>query len=119
MKKSDDEEFELSVKRKMAALVIGNGAYRDCGVLKNPVNDAEDMAARLRSYGFHVVSGADATHFDMDRKLREFKDLLATNDVGLFFFAGHGMQIDGTNYLLATDTDTLSARFAMTSANSS
>jgi len=104
----DDEEFELTVKRKMAALVIGNGAYRDCGVLKNPVNDADDMATKLRSYGFHVVSSADATRIDMDRRLREFKDLLATNDVGLFFFAGHGMQIDGTNYLLATDTDTSS-----------
>lgn len=98
----------MSVKRKMAALVIGNSAYRDCGVLKNPVNDAADMAAKLRSYGFHVVSGADATRIDMDRKLCEFKDLLAINDVGLFFFAEHGMQIDGTNYLLATDTDTSS-----------
>lgn len=96
------------MKRKMAALVIGNGAYRDCGVLKNPVNDADDMAAKLSSYGFHVVSVVDATSIEMDRKLREFRDLLATNDVGLFFFAGHGMQIDGTNYLLATDTDTSS-----------
>ena len=55
-----------------------------------------------------MFSGADATRIDMDRKLREFKDVLATNDVGLSFFAGHGMQIDGTNYLLATDTDTSS-----------
>ena len=92
----------------MGARVIGNGAYRACGVLKNPVNDAVDMAAKLRAYGFHVFSGADATRIDMDRKLREFKDLLATNDVGLSFFAGHGMEIDGTNYLLATDTDTSS-----------
>jgi hypothetical protein len=96
------------LKRSRAALVVGNGAYRGCGTLKNPVNDAEDMAAKLTSYGFHVLVTTDATRVEMDRKLREFKGYLATNDVGLFFFAGHGMQIDGTNYLLAVDTDTSS-----------
>ena len=76
---------------------------------------AEKPGERRRRYGgeaqvlqFHVVSGADATRIDRDRKLREFKDLLETNEVGLFFFAGHGMQIDGRNYLPATDTDTSS-----------
>jgi Caspase domain len=92
----------------MAALVVGNGAYRGCGPLKNPVNDAEDIAAKLTSYGFHVLVAMDATRVEMDKQLREFKDLLATNELGLFFFAGHGMQIEGTNYLLAVDTDTSS-----------
>jgi len=92
----------------MAALVIGNGAYQGCGTLRNPVNDAEDMAAKLTSYGFHVLVATDACRVEMDRKLREFKGILATNEVGLFFFAGHGMQIEGANYLLAVDTDTSS-----------
>ncbi len=96
------------MKRSMAALVIGNGAYQGCGPLKNPVTDAEDVAAKLKSYGFHVVVATDASRVEIDRKLREFKGLLATNDVGLFFFAGHGMQIEGTNFLLAVDTDTSS-----------
>lgn len=90
----------------MAALVIGNGAYQGGGTLKNPVNDAKDIAEKLISYDLHVVVATNATRVEMDRKLREFKDLLATNDVGLFFFAGHGMQIEGINYLLAVDTDT-------------
>ncbi len=96
------------MKRSMAALVVGNGAYRGCGPLKNPVNDAEDIATKLRSYGFQVLVATDASRVEMDRQLRRFSDLLATNDVGLFFFAGHGMQIEGTNYLLAIDTDTSS-----------
>ena len=96
------------MKRSMAALVIGNGAYQGCSPLKNPVNDAEDIADKLKSYGFHVVVATDASRLGMDRKLREFRDLLAANDVGLFFFAGHGMQIEGENFLLAIDTDTCS-----------
>lgn len=94
------------MKRKMVALVIGNAAYRGGGVLKNPAHDAEDIAAKLKAYGFNVITVKDASNQAMDRKLKAFKDRLDKNDVGLFFFAGHGMQIEGENYLLATDTDT-------------
>lgn len=93
------------MKRKMAALVIGNANYINGGVLKNPSNDSIDIAAKLKSYGFHTILANDATHKQMDKSLKEFKKLLEEIDVGLFFFAGHGMQIDGRNYLLATDTD--------------
>lgn len=96
------------MKRSMTALVIGNGAYQGCNALNNPVNDARDTAAKLTSYGFHIILSTDATRVEMDRKLREFRELLKSNDVGMFFFAGHGMQIEGTNYLLAVDTDTSS-----------
>ncbi|TAV87887.1 caspase family protein [Rhizobium leguminosarum] len=89
----------------MAALVVGNANYINGGALRNPVNDAVDVGEKLKSYGFTAIVVKDATHKDMDKKLKEFKELLKTNDVGLFFFAGHGMQIDGRNYLLATDTD--------------
>lgn len=93
------------MKRSMAALVIGNSAYPDGDDLANPVNDASDLGAKLKSYGFDVTVALNCSHKEMDQKLKEFRALLKTNEVALFFFAGHGMQIDGTNYLLATDTD--------------
>jgi uncharacterized caspase-like protein len=89
----------------MAALVFGNADYEGGGSLRNPVHDAEDIAAKLKSYGFEVIVATDQTNKDMDKKLKAFKELLERNEVGLFFFAGHGMQIDGTNYLLAVDSD--------------
>jgi hypothetical protein len=95
--------FEL--KRSMAALVLGNAQYAHGDPLKNAANDAVDVAAKLTSYGFHVIVATDITHKEMDRKLGEFRKLLNTNDVGLFFFAGHGMQIEGRNYLLGVDAE--------------
>jgi len=96
------------LKRRLAALVYGNAKYSGITPLKNPVNDANDLAAKLKSYGFDVILSSDATALQMDKKLREFNVLLQKNDVGLFFFAGHGVQIEGVNYLIATDTDTTS-----------
>lgn len=94
------------MKRSMSALVIGNGAYLNGGVLRNPVNDASDVSAKLTSYGFQVIEVTDATNKEIDNKLKEFKSDLASADVGLFFFAGHGVQIEGQNFLLAVDTET-------------
>jgi len=94
------------MSRRLAALVIGNGAYEDAGELENPANDAEDIAAKLETCGFTVIKELDCTFADMDRALKRFKRALPDNDVGLFFFAGHGMQIDGENYLAAVNTDT-------------
>ena len=93
------------MKRSMAALVIGNSAYPDGDDLANPVNDATDLGVKLKSYGFDVTVALDCTHKEMDRSLKDFRELLKTHEVALFFFAGHGMQIDGVNHLLATDTD--------------
>ncbi len=93
------------MKRKMAALVLGNANYPDGDELKNPVNDALDVGEKLKQYDFKLVIGTDCTNAEMDKKLKEFSDLLKTHDVGMFFFAGHGMQIDGSNYLIAIDTD--------------
>jgi hypothetical protein len=93
------------VTQKMAALVIGNADYVNGDALKNPVNDAEDISAKLISYGFDTLLCKDATNKEMNLKLDEFAALLESVEVGLFFFAGHGMQIDGANYLLATDTE--------------
>jgi hypothetical protein len=93
------------MNRRLTALVIGNAAYTNAGKLKNPTNDAEDVAARLETFGFSVIKETDCTDKDMDQALKTFKNSLEGNDVGLFFFAGHGMQIDGENYLAAIDTD--------------
>ena len=89
----------------MTALVIGNAGYPDGHDLKNPGHDAEDLGSKLESYGFDVIAATDCSAKDMDNLLKQFRTALDTHDVGLFFFAGHGMQIDGSNYLLALDTD--------------
>jgi len=93
------------MNRHLTALVIGNAAYTDAGPLQNPTNDAEDVGARLEACGFSVIRETDCTHKDMDRALKKFKKSLEGNEIGLFFFAGHGMQIEGENYLAAVDTD--------------
>lgn len=93
------------MSRRLAALVIGNAAYEAVGKLKNPANDAEDVGRLLQTCGFVVARETDCSHAAMDRALRTFKKSLDESEIGLFFFAGHGMQIDGENYLAATDTD--------------
>ena len=87
------------------ALIIGNAAYAHAGALSNPANDSDDIAAVLSKRGFEVIKKNDCTHKQMDVALKEFKAALKDSDVGLFFFAGHGMQTEGENYLAAIDTD--------------
>lgn len=91
--------------RKLTALVIGNAAYPGAAKLKNPANDANDVSAAIAACDFSVVSLVDRSLKDMDKALRAFKSDLKGSEVGLFFFAGHGMQIEGENYLNAIDTD--------------
>ncbi|MEK9967563.1 MAG: caspase family protein [Ferrovibrio sp.] len=81
------------------ALVIGNNAYSD-GVLKNPINDARAMATTLRELGFEVRVLENADRMAMQRGIVEFGRKLNENTVGLFYFAGHGMQVRGANYLI-------------------
>lgn len=84
------------------ALVVGNAAYRS-GPPANPGNDAEDMAAVLADAGFEVMLRTDRTLADMEGDLREFRSSIEKGDVALFFYAGHGVQVDGINYLLPVD----------------
>ena len=93
------------MSRRLTALVIGNADYADAGKLKNPVNDAKDISEKLTDCGFNVATQINCSYQEMDRSLGVFKKALNDTDVGLFFFAGHGMQIDGSNYLAAIDTD--------------
>jgi uncharacterized caspase-like protein len=88
---------------KRVALVIGNSAYQHTAVLKNPSNDATDMAATLRQLGFDVIDGNDLTKDEMEQRIRAFAAKLACADVGLFFYAGHGLQVDGKNFLAPVD----------------
>lgn len=84
------------------ALVIGNSAYRDAP-LKNPVNDARALAAGLSALGFEVMIGENLGQRDMTRLVARFGERLSGHDVGMFFFAGHGIQIKGKNYLIPVD----------------
>jgi len=81
------------------ALVIGNGAY-DFGTLTNPANDARDVAKVLEKLGFKILLSIDATKGGMLDALDSFAGQLHKADAGVFYFAGHGMQINGRNYLL-------------------
>ncbi len=87
------------------ALVIGNGDYKSAP-LKNPVNDAADITVALRKVGFKVIHKQNATHKVMEKAVRSFgKKLRRTGGVGLFYFAGHGMQVNGKNYLIPVDAE--------------
>ena len=90
---------------KRVALVIGNSAYKHAGELLNPRNDAADIARALKALNFEVIEGTDLDRGAMERKLREFARALEGSDVGLFFYAGHGLQAKGVNYLLGIDAN--------------
>jgi Caspase domain len=85
------------------ALVVGNGNYQHTSRLKNPANDAEDLAAALRKIGFDVVEGRDLDRRGMEERLRLFAHKLDSAKIALFFYAGHGLQVSGKNYLLPVD----------------
>jgi WD40 repeat protein len=86
------------------ALVIGNSTYKE-SPLPNPSNDARAMAAKLRELGFAVIEKQNATREDMATASREFGNRLKVGGVGLFYYAGHGVQLNGLNYLLPVDAD--------------
>lgn len=85
------------------ALVIGNSAYQHAPQLANPQNDAGDMASKLTGLGFVVVTGRDLDLAGMRRSIREFVRKLEGADVALFFYAGHGLQVNGDNYMIPVD----------------
>jgi Caspase domain len=83
--------------------VVGNSAYLHANALTNPVNDAGDMAKALSGVGFDVILGLDLSKSAFDGKVRDFARALEKADVGLFFYAGHGLQIAGKNHLVPVD----------------
>ena len=92
------------VAEKRIALVIGNGAYKDAP-LRNPVNDARAIARTLQGLGFQVIQKENASLKEMQEAIRVFGDRLKGGGVGLFYYAGHGMQVKGRNYLIPVNTD--------------
>src|ERR1700722_16710776 len=89
---------------KRVALVLGNGAYQNVPQLPNPVNDSAMIAATLKNAGFDVVdSRHDLPALEMRRALRDFSDRARDADIAVIYYAGHGMEGDGTNYLIPVD----------------
>ena len=105
---------------KRVALVIGNSAYTNVNRLKNPANDAAAVVAMLKTAGFDAVDlRQDLNVAEMRRALREFGNKTRDADVAVIYYAGHGIELDGTNYLipvdatLETDTDVYDETFAL------
>jgi formylglycine-generating enzyme required for sulfatase activity len=96
---------------RRVALVIGNGAYQNIRTLKNPANDAADVAAALQELGFELVgggAGVNLTQAQMRQRIREFGQKLRGGGVGVFYYAGHGVQLNGKNYLIPVEIDVAS-----------
>jgi len=93
---------QASAERRIA-LVVGNSAYEHAPQLTNPKNDAEDMTGRLTALGFEVIGGTDLDRKSLVEALIRFGRAAETADVALFFYAGHGLQVNGQNYLVPID----------------
>src|SRR5712671_259118 len=104
---------------RRVALVIGNSKYKNSDLaLFNPKNDAEDVAATLRTLGFDVILRTDATRRDFDVAMTQFARVAVNADAALFYYAGHALQYQGQNYLMPTDgelEDEVSLRYQMVS----
>ncbi|MDP2786045.1 MAG: caspase family protein, partial [Sulfurimicrobium sp.] len=87
---------------KRLALVVGNAAYPG-SPLENPVNDAHAIAVSLKELGFHVTALANLSQREFNRAITLFGEQLTPNTVALFYYAGHGMQVRGKNYLIPVD----------------
>lgn len=96
-----------AMAEKRVALVIGNDRYASIAPLRKAVNDARAMATVLKGIGFEVISGENLTRRDFNRKLAEFDQAIAPGDTALVYFAGHGVAVEGSNYLLSTDMEQL------------
>ena len=99
---SRDISVEAMRGERRVALVIGNAAYPTSS-LKNPVNDARAMAQALRELGFEVLARENVSQKDLRRAVIEFGDRLRNGGVGLFYYAGHGLQVAGRNYMVPVD----------------
>ena len=92
---------QLSGQRQhRTALIIGNSNYKSADTLPNPVNDATDIANSLRQLGFEVTLLKDVDLRQMEAAIENFNRQLRQGGVGLFYFSGHGLQVDGENYLI-------------------
>jgi hypothetical protein len=95
---------------KRVALVIGNSNYVRAGKLANPVNDATKVSKALRHFGFEVILGVDLDRRAFEGKVRSFSRALARADTAVLYYAGHGLQVAGHNYLIPADAGLKSER---------
>jgi len=98
--------MNVAAAERRVALVVGNSAYKNTSLnLNNPKNDAQDVAATLRTLDFEVIVAVDATKRDLDLAMTQFGRAATNADAALFFYAGHAIQYQGRNYLLPVDAD--------------
>lgn len=98
--------FTSAQAEKRVALVIGNSAYQHIGKLQNPANDADLMERTLKQLGFEVIVAKDVTQSGMKLAISQYArkvNSYGTDTIGLVFYAGHGVQVDGLNYLIPVD----------------
>ncbi len=88
---------------KRVALVIGNSNYAHANRLPNTLNDAADISAKLAKLGFQITTGNDLNLDGLRNKVREFIKQLEGADIAMLFYAGHGLQVNGTNYMVPVD----------------
>lgn len=94
----------IAAERRVA-MVVGNADYQRAGKLRNPLNDATDISASLRSLGFEVISATDRDSRQFEEDIEAFSNAAQNADVALFYYSGHAMQLGGANYLLPIDFD--------------
>jgi len=95
---------EPAFAEKRVALIIGNSAYQNAPQLQNPVNDAALITATFKAAGFDIVdSRQNLSALETRRVLREFADAAQDADIAVLYYAGHGLEVDGTNYLIPVD----------------
>jgi tetratricopeptide (TPR) repeat protein len=102
-KAEPQQRTALDPQLRRIALVIGNGAYENTTPLANPANDARVVAKALRGMGFEVIEGIDLKHEAMRSAINDFLRGATNAQIALAFYAGHGIQIDGKNFLLPVD----------------
>ena len=95
----------FAAAERRVALVIGNNDYQNLPKLEKAVNDANSVAAELKKVGFEVSSFNNITQKKMNQAVNDFVQKIAGGGVGVFFYAGHGVQIDSQNFLIPVDMD--------------
>ena len=98
-----NQKIDQSYVERRLALVIGNANYKNSNALRNPINDAEAITSALKELGFTVLKYLNADLKTMKMAMDEFGERLQKYNVGLFYYAGHGMQVKGNNYLIPVD----------------
>ena len=95
-------EYKTTIKDKRLALVIGNNEYEE-NKLSNPVKDAKAIKSALEACGFDVIIHENGTEKSIKEKVREFSEKLKNYDVGMFYYSGHGVELNGINYIVPID----------------